>query len=356
LGGQVVSELNGSGVFQRGYVYLGSQMLAIQQNNQVSWVHQDPVTKSQRITNSSGVVTSTIDLDPWGGETSRSSNQAFQPHRYTTYERDGNGGDEAMMRRYTGKWHRFAQPDPYGGSYDLTNPQSFNRYAYVQNDPVNLVDPTGLDLQFSMPDWAWEQVPWDRWWDLFNGTFQVDGFFGGPGGNGIVGDPQNPSTVRNATQDQQSRFNDAYNEFWKRLHANNGKNPCADLFGGIKNAEKALKGTKFSFGPTEGGAGAVTLGKNVTIDPNGIFMGTSGSETIQVGFNLRDKQGSYITLNNVQAAAFVLAHETGHRAGKLRSDGNDPFGFLSVMNNGDVQKACFGDVTPSIGPLPPGFR
>src|SRR5215213_8832696 len=77
LGGQVVSELNASGALQRGYVYLGSQMLAIQQSNQVSWVHQDPVTKSQRVTNSGGTVTSTIDLDPWGGETSRSSNQAF---------------------------------------------------------------------------------------------------------------------------------------------------------------------------------------------------------------------------------------------------------------------------------------
>jgi len=50
-----------------------------------------------------------------------------------------------MMRRYTGKWHRFAQPDPYNGSYDLSNPQSFNRYAYVQNDPVNFMDPLGLD-------------------------------------------------------------------------------------------------------------------------------------------------------------------------------------------------------------------
>jgi RHS repeat-associated protein len=152
LGGQVISELNPSGGFQRGYVYLGSKMLAIQQNNQVSWVHQDPITKSQRITNSSGTVTSTIDLDPWGGETSRSSNQAFQPHRYTTYERDANGGDEAMMRRYAGKWHRFVQPDPYDGSYDLTNPQSFNRYAYVHNDPVNFVDPTGMFRCAGCPD------------------------------------------------------------------------------------------------------------------------------------------------------------------------------------------------------------
>jgi hypothetical protein len=50
-----------------------------------------------------------------------------------------------MHRRYN-RWHaRFDQPDPYDGSYDLTNPQSFNRYSYVQNDPVNFVDPTGLD-------------------------------------------------------------------------------------------------------------------------------------------------------------------------------------------------------------------
>jgi hypothetical protein len=42
-----------------------------------------------------------------------------------------------MFRRYNRWWSRFDQPDPFAGSYELIDPQSFNRYAYVQNDPVN---------------------------------------------------------------------------------------------------------------------------------------------------------------------------------------------------------------------------
>src|SRR5256886_15434467 len=68
-----------------------------------------------------------------------------QPKKFTTYDRDGNGSDEAMFRRYN-RWHsRFDQPDPYDGSYALSDPQSLNRYAYTNNDPVNFVDPSGLD-------------------------------------------------------------------------------------------------------------------------------------------------------------------------------------------------------------------
>src|SRR5439155_24672473 len=89
----------------------------------------------------------TIELDPCGADTNRSSSAAFQPHKYTSYERDGNASDEAMFRRFN-RWHsRFDQPDPYEGSYDLSDPQSLNRYAYTQNDPANFVDPTGLDSQ-----------------------------------------------------------------------------------------------------------------------------------------------------------------------------------------------------------------
>jgi len=105
----------------------------------------DLLVKSKRVTNSSGNVVSTLELDPWGGNTNRNNNDVFQTHRFTNYERDLNASDEAMFRRYNRWWSRFDQPDPSVSSYNLTNPQSFNRYAYVNNDPVNFLDPLGLD-------------------------------------------------------------------------------------------------------------------------------------------------------------------------------------------------------------------
>jgi RHS repeat-associated protein len=62
--------------------------------------------------------------------------------KFTTYERDAESGNDYAMARYdVNRLGRFASPDPLSGS--TANPQSLNRYPYVANDPVNLVDPSG---------------------------------------------------------------------------------------------------------------------------------------------------------------------------------------------------------------------
>lgn len=48
------------------------------------------------------------------------------------------------MRFDSARLARFTSPDPFGGSISAANPQSWNRYEYVANDPLNLTDPSGL--------------------------------------------------------------------------------------------------------------------------------------------------------------------------------------------------------------------
>jgi hypothetical protein len=49
--------------------------------------------------------------------------------------------DYFLARYYSSTQGRFTSADSFGGS--AGNPQTLNHYAYVQNDPLNFIDPTG---------------------------------------------------------------------------------------------------------------------------------------------------------------------------------------------------------------------
>lgn len=54
---------------------------------------------------------------------------------------------DAVFRRYA-MYGRWISPDPAGvGAVSLASPQSWNRYAYVMNNPLNVVDPLGLGCE-----------------------------------------------------------------------------------------------------------------------------------------------------------------------------------------------------------------
>jgi RHS repeat-associated protein len=61
---------------------------------------------------------------------------------FTTYQRDSESSlDYAMARYYDSGAARFCSADPLGGQLD--DPQTWDRYTYARNDPVDLIDPNG---------------------------------------------------------------------------------------------------------------------------------------------------------------------------------------------------------------------
>jgi RHS repeat-associated protein len=82
---------------------------------------------------------------PWGEERTSTSDGTF---KFATYFRDvvSNGipEDYANARYYNNNFGRFWSVDPGGAkAADPKNPQSWNRYAYTNDDPVNFSDPSG---------------------------------------------------------------------------------------------------------------------------------------------------------------------------------------------------------------------
>lgn len=65
--------------------------------------------------------------------------------KFAAYHRDATGLDYADQRYYSPGTARFLNADPYIASGGAESPGSWNRYAYVEGDPVNYSDPDGLD-------------------------------------------------------------------------------------------------------------------------------------------------------------------------------------------------------------------
>ena len=64
---------------------------------------------------------------------------------FTSYDRSAVTGQDYAVNRFYDSQTRFMQPDPTETrSLSLMSPQTLNAYAYVANDPVSRIDPSGL--------------------------------------------------------------------------------------------------------------------------------------------------------------------------------------------------------------------
>jgi RHS repeat-associated protein len=146
FGGVAIALLNASSGAWTDLIYAGSSMIAEVAGTQTAlptYRHQDHLGSLVLQTNNSGTVTGSNVFLPFGDLVSSTTSDVFQ---YTGLPQDTeNSSYHATYRNMSTTQSRWLSPDPYNGSYDLTNPQSFNRYVYAMNNPLNFIDSTGLD-------------------------------------------------------------------------------------------------------------------------------------------------------------------------------------------------------------------
>lgn len=163
LGGELLAEYaeNGSATSpQKEYGYRGGQLLVTAEPNantdNVQWLVADHLGTPRMIMDRTGSLSGVKRSDylPFGEEIGanvgvRTTGLGYVADNvrqgYTGHEKDDETGlNFAQARYYASGQGRFTSVDPLMASATPGDPRSWNRYAYVFNNPLNFTDPSGM--------------------------------------------------------------------------------------------------------------------------------------------------------------------------------------------------------------------
>lgn len=146
-GGRVLrrfsSNPSGNWHWAEDYVYAGAgQLLAaeVPSAEKVRHFHADHLGTPRLTTGNGGAEVARHTYYPFG---KRLTIGTGEPLEFTGHERDADSLDYMHARYYEPFMGRFLSIDP-GRDWNQRQPQSFNLFSYVKNNPVNANDPTGL--------------------------------------------------------------------------------------------------------------------------------------------------------------------------------------------------------------------
>jgi RHS repeat-associated protein len=126
------------------YVYGLGLTYAVNGSGNVQVYHTDGLGSVRAITNRDDRISviETYQTDAFGVPT-QTQGGVSQPFPFTGQQRDASTGLYYLRARvYDPNIGRFLSQDPFHGF--IRDPLSLGRYAYVQNNPATLLDPTGL--------------------------------------------------------------------------------------------------------------------------------------------------------------------------------------------------------------------
>src|SRR6266478_592065 len=143
-----ITETSLSGTPSADYIYFNGKRVARVDlpGGAVRYYFSDHLGTASVVTDNLGVIKDESDYYPYGGErivTNSDSNR----YKFTGKERDTESNLNYFgARHYGSSMARFLQPDPVSGTpLHIIDPQRWNMYAYVVNNPLTYIDPDGRD-------------------------------------------------------------------------------------------------------------------------------------------------------------------------------------------------------------------
>ncbi len=350
--GQVAFEVAGASV-QRAYVLLlnGRQFALQSYDGNFYWIHHNRLGSSKKWTNTSGNVVYSGEFDPHGQTLAETGSTLLHTKKFAGYERDATGLDYANARTYTSNRGRFMQPDPAGmQAIDMRRPQSLNRYAYVQNDPINYIDRSGKNLR-SPEDEDEAEFDWDGFFRFLGlATNPSSGRSGGDTGYrdgdnyGGFEDKRTKEEKRRSALDlaREALLNKA--ECLDYLVGHNG-NPLALLDALDAKGEFSEQDDPFFHDPDNTTTPAVTRGQGEDAKimlrpeingPGGNFR--SGFFDIEPSYGLG--LGPGIPTDTQRAIIFL--HELSHATGRYTHPGQgDPAKFDKIIDGDALTRGVY---------------
>ena len=141
-----VEEDDGNYASETDYLTAGGMTLARIKNGVFTYMHADHLGSASAGTKEDGTTAFTEFHTPFGEALLNASANDNQSD-FTGHIRDKDTGLLYMQARYMDpNIGRFLSIDPVG-FLETGSPSYFNRYAYVANDPVNGIDPTGMVIE-----------------------------------------------------------------------------------------------------------------------------------------------------------------------------------------------------------------
>jgi RHS repeat-associated protein len=168
----IVAESDLSGNLKSEYVFFSGRRIARRDypGGAVSYYFSDHLKTTGIITDAQGNVKSDSDYYPWGGELQFVVSDSNH-YKFTGKERDTESGlDYFGARYYSNAMARFTSVDPKQSSGYSIDPQTWNRYAYVGNNPLRFIDPDGKE-KIEIIVYTW--IPYDK-------TVMFGTYSGGP--------------------------------------------------------------------------------------------------------------------------------------------------------------------------------